>query len=334
MKATPHQPCAKAAWLRRLGTVACGFALWGSVAAGGGGPGPPNKSDSAAVELAPGVYVVAGVHAAWADHGADQVANTGFVIGSHCIAVIDTGGSPAAGRALLAEVRRASALPVCYVINTHVHPDHVLGNLAFVHANGKQAPPQFVGHARLASALAARAPYYLKAYQRDIAAAGDEVLDRIPPPDVAVQGARQLDLGARVLELQAWPTAHTDNDLTVLDRSSGTLWLGDLAFEGHLPVLDGKLVGWLQVLDTLAGLQATRAVPGHGKVFTDWPAALAPTRAYLQALRRDVNAALDDGTSLAQAVERLARAPAGWLLGESFQRRNVTAAYAELEWSR
>jgi hypothetical protein len=69
-------------------------------------------------------------------------------------------------------------------------------------------------------------------------------------------------------------------------------------------------------------------------VFTDWPAALAPTRAYLQALRHDVNAALDEGASLAQAVERHAQAPAGWLLGEAFQRRNVTAAYAELEWSR
>ena len=298
---------------------------------------PPAKAADApaqAVELAPGAFHVQGEHAPWADQGRTHVANTGFVVGSRCVAVIDGGGSPADGRALLAAVRRVSTLPVCYVISTHVHPDHVLGNAAFLQANGSGPPPRFVGHARLAAALAARAPYYRKAFARDVATQPPDGIERLAPPDLAVQEAQQLDLGSRVLELRAWPTAHTDNDLTVLDRSSGTLWLGDLVFEGHLPVLDGKLAGWLQVLDGLAGVRARRAVPGHGRVFDDWPAALQPTRRYLQKLRDDVNAALDDGASLSQAVERLGRAPEGWLLGEAFQRRNVTAAYAELEWSR
>lgn len=290
-----------------------------------------------AVQLAPGAYHLPGEHAPWGDQGRTRVANTGFVIGTRCVAVIDSGGSPADGRALLAAVRRVSTLPVCYVINTHVHPDHLLGNAALMQANGSGPPPRVVGHARLAAALAAREPYYRRAFARDVAAPSQDGLDRIAPPDVAVQETKevhQLDLGARVLELRAWPTAHTDNDLTVLDRASGTLWLGDLVFEGHLPVLDGKLAGWLQVLDALAGMRATRAIPGHGRVFEDWPSALQPTRRYLQTLRGDVNAALDDGASLSQAVERLGLAPEGWLLGDAFHRRNVTAAYAELEWSR
>lgn len=319
MKATPQQPSVV---LRALVAAALWFAAAQAAVA------------QQAVELAPGVFHVPGEHAPWADQGRTHVANTGFVIGTRCIAVIDSGGSPADGRALLAAVRRVSTLPVCYVINTHVHPDHVLGNMAFLQANGDKAPPRFVAHARLAAALAARAPYYLKTFARDVAVPAQERVDRIPPPDVTVQDTQQLDLGSRVLELRAWPTAHTDNDLTVFDRASGTLWLGDLAFEGHLPVLDGKLAGWLQVLDSLAAMKAMRAVPGHGRVFTDWPAALGPTRNYLLKLRSDVNAALDDGASLAQTVERLGRSPEGWLLGEAFQRRNVTTAYAELEWSR
>ena len=296
---------------------------------------PAHAADAApqAVELAPGAFHLQGEHAPWGDQGRTRVANAGFVVGTRCVAVIDSGGSPADGRALLAAVRRVSALPVCYVINTHVHPDHLLGNAAFAQANAGGTAPRFVGHARLAAALAAREPHYRRAFARDVGAAQGG-LERMAPPDVAVQEMQPLDLGARVLELRAWPTAHTDNDLTVLDRASGTLWLGDLVFEGHLPVLDGKLAGWLQVLDALAGVHATRAVPGHGRVFEDWPAVLQPTRRYLQQLRDDVNAALDDGTSLSQAVERLGRAPEGWLLGEAFHRRNVTAAYAELEWSR
>ncbi|WP_280151542.1 quinoprotein relay system zinc metallohydrolase 2 [Piscinibacter sp. XHJ-5] len=280
--------------------------------------------------LAEGVYHVAGRHAVWgpANHG--HVANSGFVVGERCIAVIDGGGSPTAGRALLEAVRRTSALPVCYVISTHAHPDHVLGNAAFV-----DAATQFVGHHRLAAALAARGPFYLNVLRRDFDLA--DRLDAVVMPTVAVETTRELDLGGRTLELRAWPTAHTDNDLTVLDRRSGTLWLGDLVFIGHLPVLDGRLRGWRAVLDTLRAWQPVRAVPGHGPVIVDWPAGMVPTATYLKQLETEVRGALREGLTLAEAVERLGAAPAsrlaGWQLGDDFHRRNLTAAYAELEWS-
>jgi quinoprotein relay system zinc metallohydrolase 2 len=289
--------------------------------------------------LAPGVFHVPGHQAAWGVEHAGHVANLGFVIGTRCIAVIDSGGSPGTGRALLATLREHSALPVCYVINTHVHPDHVLGNVAFLEANGASAPPPvFVGHQRLRAALAARTPFYLNALRRDFAPA--EQTDIIPPPTLAVNDRLELDLGGAVLELRAWPTAHTDNDLTVFDRRSATLWLGDLVFIGHLPVLDGKLAGWLAVLPRLRELPATQLVPCHGPVLRNEPAAFEPTLVYLSRLDRDVRAALTQGLTLSETVARLGDAPAAgapdepWLLAQHFQRRNVTTAYAELEWSQ
>lgn len=284
----------------------------------------------AAREVAPGVFVLAGEHAPWgAAH--THVANTGFVLGERCAAVVDSGGSPAHGRALLAALRQVSALPVCWLVLTHAHPDHALGGEAFATANGGR-PPEVAAHAKFAAAMAARLPYYQRSLQREGAAAPD----RIEPPAlaVAVGAVRELDLGGRVLRLQAWPTAHTDNDLTVLDLASGTLWLGDLAFDGHLPVLDGRLQGWQAVLADLARLPGVRrAVPGHGRVSQDWPAALQPTAGYLGALRREVEAALDAGRSLEETLDNT-RWPEGWLLAQDFHRRNVTTAYAELEWTR
>ncbi len=319
----------------RVGWRACLLIAW----VGALGAGLTARADEPALaseSLAPGVFHVPGHQAVWAPEFHGQVANLGFVVGSRCIAVIDSGGSATVGRALLATVRQQSALPVCYLVNTHPHPDHVMGNLVFSEANGAGAPPVFVGHARLRASLAARAPFYLNALRRDFEAA--DRTPSVPLPTLAVTDRLELDLGGRVLELRAWPTAHTDSDLTVLDRTSGTLWLGDLLFAGHLPVLDGNLKGWLAVLQSLKREPAQRLVPGHGPVLVPGPAAFEATERYLTQLQLDVSAALDEGLSLSETVARLGEPPesrmAGWLLVDAFHRRNVTTAYAELEWAK
>ena len=280
-------------------------------------------------ELAPGVHVQLGLHEPWQASNAGNVANLAFVVGKRCVAVIDSGGSPEIGRRLRAAIALVTPLPVCYVIATHAHPDHILGHGAFSAASPQA--PEFVAHARFAAALGGRERAYRNAVQRDFGkplAPADIVY-----PTLGVEAELQIDLGGRQLLLRAWPTAHTDNDLTVWDSQTRTLFLGDLWFAGHLPVLDGRLLGWLAVMDALAGIEAALVVPGHGEPSRSWPAALASQRQYLEALLRDTRAAIRNRRSLAQAVEQVALPVASaWLLTDLFHRRNVTAAYAELEW--
>ncbi len=311
-----------------LRTAVCAFALAGAGLSGAN----PGVEPLPVAEIAPGVHVHSGHQAAWPGARADAVqgdiANLGFVIGEHCVAVIDTGGSPALGQRLLAAVQRTTTRPVCFVINTHVHPDHTLGNAAFA---ALEPRPRFVGHARLKASLAARAPFYREALERElgvVTTAAD-----IVPPDLEVDASTELDLGGRRLRLQAWPTAHTDNDLSVLDEASATLFAGDLLFIGHLPVIDGRLLGWLEVMDRLASQDVRQMVPGHGPPTRDWPAALATQRRYLEGVRDGIRRALADKRTIADAVEALADTGIdGWLLSADFHRRNLTAAYAELEW--
>ena len=243
------------------------------------------------------------------------------------VAVIDTGGSLAVGLRLKAAIRAKTPLPIRYVINTHMHPDHVFGNAAF---SGDGAV--FAGHDKLKRALAVRGETYLRNYRTLIgepALAGTTVV----LPELAVSGRMELDLGGRVIELTAYATAHTDNDLTVRDPATRTLFTGDLLFVRHLPVLDGNLNGWLAASEELAKVDAARAVPGHGALQRDWPAALEAQRAYLARLRDDVRAALKDGRTMQQATAGIPpEQSGGWALIEDFHRRNVTAGYAELEW--
>jgi glyoxylase-like metal-dependent hydrolase (beta-lactamase superfamily II) len=136
-----------------------------------------------------------------------------------------------------------------------------------------------------------------------------------------------------VLELRAWQPAHTDNDLTVLDRASRTLFAGDLVFLGSLPTLDGSLLGWLRQMDELAATDAARVVPGHGPVPADWPGALEPERRYFEVLARDLRKAIADGVPLAEAVRTAGLGERSkWKLFDDYNERNATAAFAELEW--
>ena len=133
--------------------------------------------------------------------------------------------------------------------------------------------------------------------------------------------------------LQSWPTAHTDNDLTVYDARTRTLFLGDLLFVGHLPVVDGSLRGWLKVMAQLRSLDVALAVPGHGPASRDWPAALDAQQRYLEGLLRDTRAAIKSRIAIQPTVDAVKPAPGtSWLLVDRFHKRNVTAAYAELEW--
>lgn len=277
-------------------------------------------------EPKPGVLVHRGKDLPLDVPGHDDIANIGFVLGSRCVAVIDTGGSVRIGRGLRAEIRRRTKLPVCYVINTHVHVDHVLGNFAF-----RDDKPHFVGHAALAAAMIRNRPYFIKQFGGDFD--GPPSADQVIGPDQLVESEVSLDLGNRILRLRAWPAAHTDSDLTVYDERTRTLWTGDLLFRERLPALDGDLTGWFAAIDALSRLAPALVVPGHGSLSTDLAGSLEREREYLSALDRGVRGELADGASLQDAIEKVAVGERDrWILWNDVHPRNVARAYETLQW--
>lgn len=277
-------------------------------------------------QVAPGNYVHYGVHAERSPENLGDNANIGFIVGDKCVAVIDTGGSRAIGDALREAIRSVTPLPVCYVVITHVHPDHFFGAAAFAADD-----PQFVGHAELPAAFAARGKFYVKTLERDLGdkAKGGEVI----VPKLLVKGEQTLDLGNRILRVRAWPIAHTDNDLTVFDERTGTLWLSDLLFLQHTPVVDGSILGFLKVLDVLKAVPAQRVVAGHGRSDKPWPGVLEDERRYLESVATQTRKAVKSGRTIQQAVESVGlEEEPHWVNFDTYHRRNVTSAFTELEW--
>ena len=279
-------------------------------------------------EIAPGVYGREGLQQDASAENRGHIANLGFIVGNTAVAVVDTGGSLAEGEALVRAIRRVTELPVRYVILTHMHPDHVLGAAAF---EGEGV--EIIGHANLADALARRRVFYLDAVRQQLGelAQGSNIV--FPTVSVQPEAIRKIDLGGRVIDVQGHPTAHTNNDLSVYDPATGTLWLSDLLFVERVPVLDGSLLGWLKVMDSLRSREASRVVPGHGRVSTDWSADLAKQRDYWQAVTDGVRAKLRARETLQSAVASVAQEQREhWLLFDEYHGRNVTAAFVELEW--
>lgn len=278
-------------------------------------------------EVADGVYVHEGRvdDVAPANHG--DIANIGFIVGNACVAVVDSGETFAIGAALRTALRGVTSLPVCFVINTHAHPDHVFGNAAFL-----PDAPRFVGHVRLPAALAAKGGNYQRALARDLGE--DAAASELVAATLLVDRERTLDLGGRALTLRAWAPAHTDCDLTVYDARTDTWWLSDLLFVDHVPVVDGSARGWLAALAELAALPPpAHVVPGHGAIDPPWPQSIDAERRYLDGLVGEVRAALRGGLTMQQAIDTVGVAGrADWRVFDSFHRRNVTAVYAEYEW--
>ena len=280
-----------------------------------------------AVEIAPGVYAHKGHVALYSPANEGDISNAGFIVGRDAVAVIDTGGSARVGAHLHQAIRSVTQLPIRYVINTHMHPDHVFGNSAF-----EADQPAFVGHHKLARGLSARAERYL-AINGELLGADVFAGTKIVLPTLAISDVTKLDLGDREIVIEPQKTAHTDNDLIVRDSATGTVFLGDLLFSEHIPTLDGSILGWMSVLDTLAKAPAQRVVPGHGPPSMPWPDAAKPIRHYLQVVTDEIRAMIKADRTLSDATKTVGFSEKdAWQLFEDYHIRNVSAAFAELEW--
>lgn len=175
----------------------------------------------------------------------------GLVVGSEGALIIDTGSTPAQGRALRASVTSVTSVPVVAAVATHWHFDHLHGLAAF-------ADLVTIGHESLLERLetvraAADAPPYAA---------------ELTAPNRAIAVAMALDLGGRRVEIAHLGGGHTDGDLVVVVADADVLFTGDLIESAGPPWFGDDSVPheWPSTLDGVIGLMTARtiAIPGHG----------------------------------------------------------------------
>lgn len=284
--------------------------------------------------VAGGIYVHRGEHLDIDTGYTGDISNVSFVVGDKGVAVIDSGGSIKVGQRLRAAIRKVTDKPILFVINTHVHPDHIFGNAAFIPKDSIETKPQFVGHEKLDKAMQTRKESYDKL---NIKYLGDDAKGtEIVLPTLLVKTVQILDLGDRQLTITAHPNAHTNTDVTVMDSKTETLFTGDLLFIERTPVVEGDIKGLINELESLKKVSFKQVVPGHGPVQknnADGIVAMNNALRYLTVLSTDIRATIKVGKSMNDAMESAAASEKGkWALFDIANRRNVNNIFPALEW--
>lgn len=188
----------------------------------------------------------------------------GLVVGDDRCLVIDTRGDSVQGAELAAAVREITDLPWMVAV-THSHFDHSFGATAFLPAD---VWAHQLCRADLITNGAAQqtrwAEHYRDENKPDIADA--ITATEVHLPNQLVTKRAELDVGDRLVVLQHFGPAHSDNDLIVHVTDADVVFAGDIVEQGAEPYFgpDANPFGWPSALDGLLGSEAQTIVPGHG----------------------------------------------------------------------
>jgi len=190
--------------------------------------------------------------------------NIGLVLGGEGVLVVDTRASTVQAHELVEDLRRVTALPVRWVVDTHWHWDHTFGNSVF-------ATAPVWAHTECRRVLAARGEEAkLEVADKVEPERRDEILSvQIRLPDQVFDVEEVIDLGGRSVTLRHHGLGHTEGDITVTVDGTGVRFAGDLLEQGAPPSFgDGYPISWPATLERVIVDGIATYVPGHGDVMT------------------------------------------------------------------
>ena len=189
----------------------------------------------------------------------DHSSNSTFLVGQHSILVVDTGLNDVEGRKLLAEIRKISAAPIEFIVNTHYHPDHQGGN-GVVGPNAIVISSPFTRE---------RTERLIQQQQSDRTSKGATAPAGFTLATETVSQKLTIYMDRDAVEIVAAGPAHTMGDLYVYFPKQKTIATGDLYMTNSCPAMDqGDAANWIHVLDSMASLPVEHFVPGHFAVGT------------------------------------------------------------------
>jgi glyoxylase-like metal-dependent hydrolase (beta-lactamase superfamily II) len=208
--------------------------------------------------------------------------NAGAVIGPEWSILIDTLAYPEESLEIRDFLENKLGSPVRYLINTHYHSDHTLGNCWFPNA-------LILSHSRCRQLLDTRGRQSLEDVKRQNRELKD--LHLVLPEITFDEGGIGIRVGRRTLRLIHLP-GHSPDGIGVLIVEDRVLFSGDIMMP--LPYLvDGNYEVMVESLKRIPRMKLENLVQGHGEVILrgEIPSAVKRNIKYLNAIRKEVRQA-------------------------------------------
>jgi glyoxylase-like metal-dependent hydrolase (beta-lactamase superfamily II) len=255
-------------------------------------PPLPLIRENATVKVSEHVYVIP-------DFSVGAVPNVGIVVGSKATLVIETGLGPRNGQTVLREVQKVSKNETLYVMGTHFHAEHILGESVFpptakvIRARAQQ---QDIDQFGVQPNFAARSPAMAELVKDAQFRRADEIFD----------SEKILDLGGVRVRLMWYGGTHTNGDTLIYIEGDNVLFAGDVIMNRRFLAFNAmwsSVQAWINSLDKLAPLRPTRIVPSHGEMGDG--SLIETNRMYLRALQSRAAELKREGKSVDQAADTI-----------------------------
>ncbi len=255
----------------------------------------------------------------------------GFVVGEKGVLMIDTMLNKRLNEQAQALIGKATNKPIIYAINTSFHGDHSYGNMYLPKSTRiiqHEVTKQYID-----THFEGDTEFMMQNFGKG---RGIEEIKPVAADVLIPKGGKlTLDLGGKSVEIMDFGFAQTGGDLFVWEPTSKVMWTGNaiITIKPSLPwLLDGHLVETLTSLQKVYDFlpEDARIVPGHGSVMAKKD--LKWHIDYLTTVKKEVEAAIADGLTLEQTVERVKMPEfTGYALhGWVHPGLNVPAAYKDL----
>jgi len=253
----------------------------------------PLIRDNATVKVSEHVYVIP-------DGNVGGVPNVGIIVGRNATLVIDTGLGPRNGQTVLREVEKVSKNSTLYVMATHFHAEHILGESVFppsakiIRARAQQKDIDEFG---VQPNFAARSPAMAELVKDAQFRRADEIFD----------SEKTLDLGGVRARLMWYGATHTNGDTLIFIEGDNVLFAGDVIMNRRFLGFNSttsSVQAWLRSLDKVAPLRPKVIVPSHGEMGDG--SLIEKNRSYLEALQTRAAELKRDGKTADQAADAIA----------------------------
>jgi glyoxylase-like metal-dependent hydrolase (beta-lactamase superfamily II) len=290
------------------------------------------------VQVAPGIYTYVGPECTPAGL---VTGNVTAIIGEEAVLVVDSGHFPSSARKMIAHLKGVTSKPVKFLVNTHWHQDHVMGNIAFLREwpkveilahpftvkelekpeNGKayaeNLQQQLPGAMEQLRGILASGKLpngnALSETQREnfqeMVAAFTVSIRKAPemefvPATRMIERDTEISLGKRTVQIRFLGEGNTAGDLIVYVPDAKVLLTGDMVVYPTPFALDARLGVWAKTMDKLLAIEAVKIVPGHGPPMED-KTYLNDVRRLLLSMEEQTRAQVAAGTPKNQAAEKI-----------------------------